>query len=123
MQIRHLEENIDLKKTFFIVSSKSGSTLEPNIFKEYFYTRLQTVLNKTEVGDRFIAITDPGTALETIAKNDHFKAIFHGVPSIGGRYSASVQFRHGTIRINGCGCERIFTVMLKQCNRLARPLS
>lgn len=92
MQILHLEESIDLKKTFFIVSSKSGSTLEPNIFKEYFYTRLQTVLNTKEVGDRFIAITDPGTSLETIAKKNHFKAIFHGIPSIGGRYSALSNF-------------------------------
>lgn len=92
MQILHLEESIDLKKTFFIVSSKSGSTLEPNIFKKYFYTRLQTVLNTTEVGDRFIAITDPDTSLETIAKNNHFKDVFHGVPSIGGRYSALSNF-------------------------------
>jgi transaldolase/glucose-6-phosphate isomerase len=92
LQIRHLEESIDLKKTFFIVSSKSGSTLEPNIFKEYFYTRLQTVLNKKEVGDHFLAITDAGTSLETIAKEDHFKAIFHGVASIGGRYSDLSNF-------------------------------
>lgn len=92
LQIRHLEESIDLKKTFFIVSSKSGSTLEPNIFKDYFFTRLQMMLNKKEVGDRFIAITDPGTALETIAKDDHFKAIFYGVPSIGGRYSDLSNF-------------------------------
>jgi transaldolase/glucose-6-phosphate isomerase len=92
LQIRHLEESIDLKKTFFIVSSKSGSTLEPNIFKEYFYTRLQTILNKTEVGDCFLAITDVGTSLETIAKEDHFKAIFNGIPSIGGRYSALSNF-------------------------------
>jgi transaldolase / glucose-6-phosphate isomerase len=92
LQIRHLENSIDLKKTFFIVSSKSGTTLEPNIFKEYFYTRLQVVLNKTEVGDCFLAITDVGTSLETIAKEDHFKTIFHGVPSIGGRYSALSNF-------------------------------
>jgi hypothetical protein len=49
-------------------------------------------LQTTEVGDRFIAITDPGTALETIAKKNHFKAIFHGIPSIGGRYSALSNF-------------------------------
>jgi transaldolase/glucose-6-phosphate isomerase len=92
LQICHLEARINLKKTFFIVSSKSGSTLEPNIFKDYFYTRLQTVLNKTEVGDRFLAITDPGTKLDTMAEEDHFKAVFHGVPSIGGRYSALSNF-------------------------------
>lgn len=92
MQIQHLEDSLDLKKTFFIVSSKSGSTLEPNIFKQYFYTRLQTVLGKQDVSDRFMAITDPGTNLETIAKEEHFRAIFHGVPSIGGRYSALSNF-------------------------------
>jgi transaldolase/glucose-6-phosphate isomerase len=91
-QIRHLEDRLDLQKTFFIVSSKSGSTLEPNIFKDYFYTRLQTVLNRKEVGNQFIAITDPGTTLETLAKKDGFKAIFYGVPSIGGRYSALSNF-------------------------------
>jgi len=92
LQILHLEKSIDLKKSIFIVSSKSGSTLEPNIYKEYFYSRLQTVFNKKEVGDRFIAITDPGTKLEAIAKNENFKAIFYGVPSIGGRYSALSNF-------------------------------
>jgi transaldolase/glucose-6-phosphate isomerase len=91
-QIHHLEEKIDLIKTLFIVSSKSGSTLEPNIFKEYFYTRLQTVLNKAEVGDHFLAITDPGTTLEKIAKDEHFRAIFYGIPSDGGRYSALSNF-------------------------------
>lgn len=92
VQISHLEASIDLQKTFFIVSSKSGSTLEPNIFKDYFYQRLQTVLKKTAVGDRFLAITDPGTTLEVTAKAEHFKAIFHGIPSIGGRYSALSNF-------------------------------
>jgi transaldolase/glucose-6-phosphate isomerase len=92
VQIRHLEEKIDLKKTLFIVASKSGNTLEPNIFKEYFYARLQTILNKAEVGDHFIAITDPGTPLDKMAKDDHFRAIFYGVPSDGGRYSALSNF-------------------------------
>ena len=91
-QIRHLEEQLDLKHTFFVVSSKSGSTLEPNIFKAYFYARVQAVLNKSDVGDHFLAITDPGSKLELIAKNDHFKAIFNGIPSIGGRYSALSNF-------------------------------
>ncbi len=92
LQIRHLEKHINLEKTLFIVSSKSGGTLEPNIFKDYFYTQLQTILNKQNVADRFIAITDPETSLDKMAKNEHFKAIFHGVPSIGGRYSALSNF-------------------------------
>lgn len=92
MQIYHLEESIDLEKTFFIVSSKSGTTLEPTIFRQYFYSRLQTVLGRSAVGDRFLAITDPGTKLEAIAKDDDFRAVFYGVPSIGGRYSALSNF-------------------------------
>lgn len=92
MQIHNLENNIDLTKTIFIVSSKSGSTLEPNIFKDYFYSRLQTVLNKTEVGDRFIAITDPGTQLANLASEENFQTVFDGTPSIGGRYSALSSF-------------------------------
>lgn len=92
LQIRHLEKNLDLQKTFFIVSSKSGTTLEPTIFKDYFYARLQSVLNKQAVGDRFIAITDPDTALAKLANQGQFKALFYGVQSIGGRYSALSNF-------------------------------
>lgn len=91
-QIQTIEKAIDLKHSFFIVSSKSGTTLEPNIFKLYFYNRLQQVLGKNEVGDHFATVTDPGSALEKIAKDDKFRAVFHGVPSIGGRYSALSNF-------------------------------
>jgi len=91
-QIRHLQASVNLKKTFFVVSSKSGSTLEPTIFKAYFYHQLQNAFDKPEVGEHFMAITDPGTVLEKTAKQDHFKAIFYGVPSIGGRYSALSNF-------------------------------
>lgn len=92
MQIRHLEESINLKKTIFIVSSKSGTTLEPHIFMQYFYSRLQLLLDDEEIGKHFLAITDPGTKLEDIAKKLHFRAIFYGLPSIGGRYSALSNF-------------------------------
>lgn len=91
-QILHLERQVDLQNTFFIVASKSGKTLESNILKDYFYTRLQNLLDHDTVGSRFIAITDPGTILETLAKTEHFKAIFYGIPSIGGRYSALSNF-------------------------------
>lgn len=92
LQIKKLEKNIDIKKTIFIVSSKSGSTLEPNIFKDFFYSRVQKILGKSEVGNQFVAITDPGTKLELLAKKEKFRAIFHGIPSIGGRYSALSNF-------------------------------
>src|SRR6185369_7751114 len=75
-----------------IVSSKSGTTLEPNIYKQYFYERAQKVRGTDKVGDQFIAITDPGSKLDELAEKEHFRHIFHGVPGIGGRYSALSDF-------------------------------
>ena len=91
-QVKAFEKKIDIANTVFIVSSKSGSTLEPNIFKQYFFERVKQVLGADGAGERFIAITDPGSKLEQIAEAEHFRHIFHGVPSIGGRYSALSDF-------------------------------
>src|SRR5437660_492176 len=91
-QIKTLEHKIDPANTLFIVSSKSGSTLEPNIFKQYFFERVRQVVGDDEVGNRFIAITDPGSKLRQEAEADHFRKIFLGVLSIGGRYSALSDF-------------------------------
>src|SRR6266481_5152986 len=85
-QVRAVESAIDLKKTLFIVSSKSGSTLEPNIFKQYFYER------SGRDGSRFIAITDPGSKMQAAAEAANFDRICFGLPSIGGRYSALSDF-------------------------------
>jgi transaldolase / glucose-6-phosphate isomerase len=91
-QIRSLENQVDLAKTVCIVASKSGSTLEPNIFKQYFFDRVQQVAGKEKTGERFIAITDPGSKMQQVAERDRFRKIFFGVPSIGGRYSALSNF-------------------------------
>jgi len=91
-QIRRIEKNIDLAKTIFIVASKSGSTLEPNIFKQYFYERVKQTVGAAGAGKRFIAITDPGSQMQKVAESDGFRHIFFGVPSIGGRYSALSNF-------------------------------
>jgi glucose-6-phosphate isomerase len=90
-QIKTIENKIDLANTLFIVSSKSGTTLEPNIFKQYFFERTRQVVGD-EVGNRFIAITDPGSKLRQAAESDSFRKIFLGVSSIGGRYSALSDF-------------------------------
>src|SRR5207249_3373971 len=84
-QVAAFEKKIDISKTVFIVSSKSGSTLEPNIFKAYFFDRARRAIGDKAAG-RFIAITDPGSNLEKEAKADGFAHIFPGVKSIGGRY-------------------------------------
>ncbi len=92
MQIKTLENNIDLANTLFIVASKSGSTLEPNIFKQYFFERVKQTVGEKEAGSRFIAITDPGSKMQQVAEGDHFRHVFFGLPSIGGRYSALSDF-------------------------------
>ena len=91
-QIKAIEKKLDLKKTLCIVSSKSGSTLEPNIFKQYFFERVKTAVGEKLVGSRFIAVTDPGSKMQQVAEGDKFWKIFAGDPSIGGRYSALSNF-------------------------------
>jgi transaldolase/glucose-6-phosphate isomerase len=91
-QIKSIEESVDLASTICIVSSKSGSTLEPNIYKQYFFDRIKAKVGEKEVGGRFIAITDPGSKMQRVAEKDKFRKIFMGVPSIGGRYSALSNF-------------------------------
>ena len=90
-QIKSIEGKIDLARTLFIVSSKSGSTLEPNIYKQYFFERAQHTIGD-KASSHFIAITDPGSKLQGVAEHDRFWHIFYGLPSIGGRYSALSNF-------------------------------
>jgi transaldolase/glucose-6-phosphate isomerase len=91
-QIKAVEERLDLEKTLFIVASKSGSTLEPNIFKQYFFERLSEKVGRENAGRQFVAITDPGSKMEQVAKGDGFRHIFYGDPTIGGRFSALSAF-------------------------------
>jgi transaldolase/glucose-6-phosphate isomerase len=91
-QIKAIEAKVDLSSTVCIVSSKSGSTLEPNIYKQYFFERVKEKVGDAEVGKRFIAVTDPGSKMQEVAERDKFRKIFMGVPSIGGRYSALSNF-------------------------------
>ncbi len=91
-QVKAFEHQIDIRKTLFIVSSKSGSTLEPNIFKQYFFERAKQIVGAHEVGKHFIAITDPGSKMQQVAEADKFLHVFFGRASIGGRYSALSNF-------------------------------
>jgi len=91
-QVKAFEHQIDIPKTLFIVSSKSGSTLEPNIFKQYFFERTKQAVGAVRVGSHFIAITDPGSKMQQVAEADRFLHVFFGRPSIGGRYSALSNF-------------------------------
>jgi glucose-6-phosphate isomerase len=83
---------LKLSETLVIVASKSGSTLEPNVLKQYFYDQIKFAVGAEKVGGQFIAITDPGSKMEQVAKADGFRYIFYGDPQIGGRYSALSNF-------------------------------
>lgn len=91
-QIRNIESKINIAKTLFIVSSKSGSTLEPNIYRQYFFARVQQTVGADKAGSHFMAITDPGSKMQQVGERDRFRHIFYGLPSIGGRYSALSNF-------------------------------
>jgi transaldolase / glucose-6-phosphate isomerase len=100
-QIKSVENQVDLAKTLCIVASKSGSTLEPNIFKQYFFERMQQTVGKEKAGQHFMAITDPGSKMQQVAERDQFLKIFSGRPSIGGRYSALSNFGMAPAAIMG----------------------
>ena len=91
-QIRTLQASINLADTLFIVSSKSGSTTEPNVMKDYFFERVSETIGADKAGHRFIAVTDPGSALQKVAAKQGFARTFYGDPSIGGRYSVLSPF-------------------------------
>lgn len=89
--ISSFERRIDLAHTLFIVSSKSGTTIEPLSFYKYFFHRVGEVKGE-RAGENFVAITDPGTLMERQATADRFRRIFLNPPDIGGRYSALSYF-------------------------------
>ncbi|WP_279359293.1 bifunctional transaldolase/phosoglucose isomerase [Methylobacterium indicum] len=91
-EVRAVEAAVNLERTLFIVASKSGSTLEPNVFRDYFLGRMRDVVGHDKAGRHFVAVTDPGSAMEKAAKDDGFRRIFYGVKQIGGRYSVLSAF-------------------------------
>lgn len=90
-QVRTFAGKIDPAKTLFIVSSKSGSTLEPNILLAYFHDVAKKALGE-KAGAHFVAVTDPGSKLEALAKQEGFWKVFAGEKQIGGRYSVLSNF-------------------------------
>ena len=105
-QVRNLEKRVDLATTLCIVSSKSGSTTEPLVFYQYFFEQMRKVKGD-KAGENFIAITDPGSLLEGLAKESKFRDILPGVPDIGGRYSALSNFGVVPAAIMGVNVEHL----------------
>jgi transaldolase/glucose-6-phosphate isomerase len=114
--IRHAEKSLDLSKTMFIVSSKSGSTLETLSHFEYFWAKVGN-------GEQFVAITDPGSSLEPLA-NARSMRVFAGEPTIGGRYSALSPFGIVPAALMGIDVERVLASaeqMAEACRGDANP--
>jgi hypothetical protein len=99
--VRAIEHEVDLESAIFVVSSKSGSTVETRSHMEYFYERAG------KRGDRFVAVTDPGSQLEKLAQERGFAAVVHGEPTIGGRYSALSPFGIVPAALVGLDVERL----------------
>ncbi|GCE47080.1 transaldolase/glucose-6-phosphate isomerase [Thermosporothrix hazakensis] len=86
--VHTVEQKIDLRTSLFIVASKSGGTIETMSHYKYFFDRVSKEVGADEAGKHFIAITDPGTSLETLGREQNFRHVFLNPPDIGGRYSA-----------------------------------
>jgi len=124
-QIKAIERAIELGKTMFIVSSKSGSTLEPNIFLDYFLDRIVALQGEERAGHHFVALTDPGSSLEERATELGFAHIFHGAPSIGGRYSVLSKFGLVPAAAVGLDVRRLLETtepMVRSCGRDVPPM-
>ncbi|MGH6872352.1 MAG: bifunctional transaldolase/phosoglucose isomerase, partial [Rhizomicrobium sp.] len=113
-RIATVRDAVDLVNTLFIVSSKSGTTLEPNILADYF-------LDLAKNGAQFTAVTDPGSALESLAKKEKFGHVLHGDPAIGGRFSVLSNFGLAPAAAMGLDVERLLNEtqrMVASCSAL-----
>ncbi len=95
-QVRAVEAKVDLAKTIFIVASKSGSTLEPNIFERYFFERVKQVVGAAEAGKRFIAITDPGSQPAKVRRGLRLPPCLFRCCEHRGALLGAFEFRHGS---------------------------
>jgi transaldolase/glucose-6-phosphate isomerase len=121
-QIARIEALTDPARTLYIVASKSGSTLEPDILHRYFFQQAERALGPGNAGKRFIAITDPGSKLETLARRDGFAHVFLGDPAIGGRYSVLSNFGMVPAAVIGLDVAEIFRTvgtMVRACGASA----
>ena len=122
-QVKRVENRVDLERTLCIVASKSGSTTEPLVFQKYFFERMRRVKGD-RAGENFLAITDPGSHLERVARERHFRDVWHGEPDIGGRYSALSNFGMVPAAAMGVHVERLLSCaehMRRRCDASVPP--
>ena len=113
VQVKSARDKIDLSQTLVVVASKSGSTLEPNVLKQYFFTEMEKAVGAGKAGSHFLAITDPGSKMEQVAKGDSFRHIFYGDPEIGGRYSALSNFGVVAATVAGLNTDKLLSEAAK----------
>jgi glucose-6-phosphate isomerase len=106
-QVWTARNEVNLADTLVVVASKSGSTLEPNVLKQFFFNEMKNAVGADQAGSHFIAITDPGSKMEQVAKEDGFRYIFYGDPNIGGRFSALSPFGVVTATLAGLNTEKL----------------
>ena len=125
-QIKAVESKLDLTRTLFIVSSKSGSTLETDLLRQYFFEKLRGLFGEMQAGHHFLAITDPKSKLKKIAETHHFRSILLGDPSIGGRFSALSIFGKVPGVLMGMDIAKFINranYMVKACNASAEEIN
>jgi transaldolase / glucose-6-phosphate isomerase len=115
--LRHAAEFLDFSKTMFVVSSKSGTTLETRSHFEYYWEQVG------EKSEQFVAVTDPGSELEQLARERGIR-VFAGEPTIGGRYSALSAFGLVPAALMGLDLEDLLdgaVEMADECRADASP--
>lgn len=123
VQIKATRDKINPAETLFVVSSKSGSTLEPNVLKQYFFEETKKAVGAEKAGSHFLAVTDPGSKMEKVAKADGFRHIFYGDPEIGGRYSALSNFGVVPATLAGLDTPRLLSDAAKAVAQAKGPLA
>ncbi len=119
--ILEYEKKLDPNKTLYIVSTKSGGTVETMSFMKYFFTSVTKKIGREEASKHFIAITDPGSGLEETAKKLKFRKIFVNDPDIGGRFSALSLFGIVPAALIGIDIEKLFDETSKMITECKHP--
>lgn len=123
-QILATEAAVKLASTLVIISSKSGSTTEPNMLLAYFFNRLRETVGDAKAGEHVVTVTDPGSSMEKVAKRDKFRKIFYGEPTIGGRYSVLSPFGLVPAAAAGYDVDRLVAAaqaMMRACGAESPP--
>lgn len=123
VQVKSVHDRVDLAHSLVIVASKSGSTLEPNVQRQYFFEEMKKAVGADKAGSHFLAVTDPGSKMEQVAKNDGFRHIFYGDPQIGGRFSALSNFGLVAATAAGLDFDRLLASAAKAVALAHKPVA